>query len=65
MLAMRFIMERDALDEAIDIILAAADGDVRRALRAVLRESVVVAMERHQSNSESAQGKQDKKSSLH
>jgi hypothetical protein len=38
-------MERDPLDAAIDEVLAAADGDVRRALRAVLVENVQLESE--------------------
>ena len=34
-------MERDSFDAAIDEILASADGDVRRALRAILVENVL------------------------
>jgi hypothetical protein len=38
-------MERDPLDAAIDEILAAADGDVRRALRAVLVQNLQLESE--------------------
>ena len=38
-------MERDPFDAAIDEVLAAADGDVRRALRAVLVENVQLESE--------------------
>ena len=38
-------MERDSFDSAIDEILAAADGDVRRALRAMLVENVILESE--------------------
>ena len=38
-------MEHDAFDAAIDEILATADGDVRRALRAVLIENVQLEAE--------------------
>jgi len=35
-------MEPDELDAAIDVILARADGDPRRALRAVLLEALLL-----------------------
>ena len=38
-------MERDPFETAIDAILASADGDIRRALRAVLMENVVLESE--------------------
>jgi hypothetical protein len=38
-------MERDSFDAAIDEILASADGDVRRALRAVLVENMQLEAE--------------------
>jgi hypothetical protein len=38
-------MERNSFDAAIDEILASADGDVRRALRAVLVENVQLEAE--------------------
>jgi hypothetical protein len=37
-----FEMERDTFDAAIDEILAFTSGDIRRALRAVLIESVLL-----------------------
>jgi hypothetical protein len=57
-------MEHDAFDAAIDEILATADGDVRRALRAVLIENVQLEAElRHLY---SAHGKRSEtKNSLH
>jgi hypothetical protein len=38
-------MKNDPVDKAIDEILASADGDVRRALRAVLVENIALESE--------------------
>ena len=38
-------MKRDPFESAIDEILASADGDVRRALRAVLVENIALESE--------------------
>ena len=59
-------MERDAFDAAIDEILAVADGDVRRALRAVLVENVQLEAELRHLYAVSAHGKPpETKNSLH
>jgi hypothetical protein len=50
-------MERDPFDSAIDEVLAAADGDVRRALRAVLVENVQLESELRQLYAVSDHGK--------
>ena len=56
-------MERDSFDAAIDEILAFTSGDVRRALRAVLMESVLLEEELRQMQRWPAAGRQKK--SLH
>ena len=58
-------MERDPFDAAIDAILASADGDVRRALRAVLVENVVLESEIRQLYAVSEHGKPANWRSLH
>jgi hypothetical protein len=40
-----YTMKRDPFESAIDAILASADGDVRRALRAVLVENIALESE--------------------
>jgi hypothetical protein len=61
-----FAMERDFYDAAIEEILSAADGDVRRALREVLKENVQLEAELRQLYAVSARGKPaDPKNSLH
>jgi hypothetical protein len=59
------LMERDPFDAAIDAILASADGDVRRALRAVLVENVVLESELRQLYAVSEHGKPADWRSLH
>jgi hypothetical protein len=59
-------MERDSFDAAIDEILATADGDVRRALRALLVENVQLEAELRHLYAVSAHGKpSETKNSLH
>jgi hypothetical protein len=58
-------MGRDALDAAIDEILAVADGDVRRALRAVLVENVQLEAELRHLYAVSVHGKPPDENSLH
>ena len=60
-------MKRDPYDAAIDEILATADGDVRRALRAVLEENVQLEYELRHLYAASEHGKPPDrlKSSLH
>ena len=50
-------MKRDPLESAIDEILASADGDVRRALRAVLIENIELEAELRSLYAASAHGK--------
>jgi hypothetical protein len=59
------VMERDPFDAAIDAILASADGDIRRALRAVLVENVVLESELRQLYAVSEHGKPTNWRSLH
>jgi hypothetical protein len=59
-------MARDAFDAAIDEILAVADGDVRRALRAVLLENVQLEAELRHLYAVAAHGRRSEtKNSLH
>ena len=59
-------MKRDPYDTAIDQILATADGDVRRALRAVLEENVQLESELRNLYAESKRGRRlEPKASLH
>jgi hypothetical protein len=59
-------MKRDPFDAAIDEILASADGDVRRALRAVLVENIELESELRNLYAASEHGKRgDAKRSLH
>jgi hypothetical protein len=58
-------MKRDPYDAAIDEILATADGDVRRALRAVLEENVQLEYELRYAASEHGKPPDRLKSSLH
>jgi len=59
-------MDHDAFDAAIDEILATADGDVRRALRAVLVQNVQLEAELRHLYAVSAHGKpSETKNSLH
>ena len=60
----RFVME-DAFDKAVDMILAEAGGDVRRALRAVLIENFQLESELRQLYTVSVYGKPASKQSLH
>jgi hypothetical protein len=61
-----FQMKRDLYDAAIEEILSAADGDVRRALRAVLRENLQLEAELRHLYAVSAHGKPaDRKKPLH
>jgi hypothetical protein len=59
------VMERDPFETAIDAILASADGDIRRALRAVLMENVVLESEIRQLYAVSEHGKPANWRSLH
>jgi len=59
------VMERDPFDAAIDAILASADGDIRRALKAVLVENVVLETELRQLYAVSEHGKPADWRSLH
>jgi hypothetical protein len=58
-------MKNDAVDHAIDEILTGADGDVRRALRAVLVENIKLESERHNLYAASEHGKRADRNSLH
>jgi hypothetical protein len=59
------MMQRDAFDIAIDMILAAADGDVRRALKVLLQRNVELRMELRDSNGVSRSSEEEMKSTLH
>jgi hypothetical protein len=50
-------MKRDPFESAIDEILASADGDVRRALRAVLIENIELEAELRSLHAASEHGK--------
>jgi hypothetical protein len=50
-------MKRDPFESAIDEILASADGDVRRALRAVLIENIELEAELRSLHAASERGK--------
>ena len=59
-------MRPDHFDSAIDEILASADGDVRRALRAVLVENIALEAELRSLYAASEHGRlTDTKNSLH
>jgi hypothetical protein len=58
------MMQRDAFDIAIDLILAAAGGDVRRALKVLLQRNVVQQMELRDSNGVS-RCEEERKATLH
>ncbi len=58
-------MKDDAVDHAIDEILESADGDVRRALRAVLIENIKLEAELRHLYAASEHGKRGEKPSLH
>jgi hypothetical protein len=59
-------MKRDPFESAIDEILASADGDVRRALRAVLAENIALEAELRSLYAASEHGRlTDTKHSLH
>jgi hypothetical protein len=59
-------MKRDPFDAAIDEILASADGDIRRALRAVLVENIELESELRNLYAASEHGtRADPKRSLH
>jgi hypothetical protein len=59
-------MKNDPVDDAIDEILASADGDVRRALRAVLIENIQLETELRNLYAASEHGvRRDGKHSLH
>jgi hypothetical protein len=59
-------MKRDPFESAIDEILASADGDARRALRAVLVENIELELEIRTLYAASEHGKiTDTKNSLH
>lgn len=59
-------MKSDPFESAIDEILASADGDVRRALRAVLVENIELESELRSLYAASEHGKTtDTKKSLH
>ena len=61
-----FEMERDTFDAAIDEILAFTSGDIRRALRAVLIESVLLEEKLRQIHAASANGNStEEDNSLH
>ena len=64
-IAVVFVMERDPFEAAIDAILASADGDVRRALKAVLVENVVLESELRQVYAVSEHGEPADWRSLH
>ncbi len=55
-------MERDTFDAAIDEILAFTSGDIRRALRAVLIESVLLEEKLQQMQRRPAANRQNKAS---
>ena len=59
------MMQRDAFDIAIDRLLAAADGDVRRALRALLQRNVELQLELRDSNGVSRSSEEEMKATLH
>ncbi len=59
------MMRNDPLDRARDEILASADGDVRRALRAVLVENIQLETELRLLYAASEHGKRGDKHSLH
>jgi hypothetical protein len=58
-------MKYDPYDAAIDEILASADGDVRRALRAVLKENLRLEAELRHLYAASEHGKPANARSLH
>jgi hypothetical protein len=59
-------MKRDPYDAAIDQILATAEGDARRALRAVLEENVQLESELRSLYAEAKHGRRaEPKTSLH
>jgi hypothetical protein len=59
-------MKRDPFESAIDEILASADGDVRRALRAVLVENIALEAELRSLHAASKPGRlTDTKHSVH
>jgi hypothetical protein len=58
-------MERDPFDEAIDAILAIAEGDIRRALRAVLVEHIALEFELRHRYAASKHGAPADRRSLH
>lgn len=58
-------MDRDPFENAIDKILAEADGDVRLALRAVLRENVQLEAELRHLYAAAEHGGRNVKASLH
>jgi hypothetical protein len=58
-------MKSDSYDIAIEEILSAADGDVRRALRTVLQEIVKLEAELREMYAVSAHGKPAAPKSLH
>ena len=61
-----YAMKRDPFESAIDEILASADGDVRRALRAVLVENIALESELRRLYAASEHGRfTDTKHSLH
>ena len=61
-----YAMKRDPFESAIDEILASADGDVRRALRAVLVENIALESELRSLYAASEHGRfTDTKNSLH
>jgi len=60
------VMKRDPFESAIDAILASADGDVQRALRAMLGENIELESELRSLYAASEHGKfADTKNSLH
>jgi hypothetical protein len=59
------VMKHDPFDAAIDEILESADGDVRRALRAVLEENVQLEFELRNLYAASEHGERADKKSLH
>jgi hypothetical protein len=63
--AARLMMERDPFESAIDKILAEADGDVRLALRAVLRENVQLEAELRHLYAAAEHGSRNAKALLH
>jgi hypothetical protein len=64
-LPLLIVMKHDPFDAAIDEILESADGDVRRALRAVLEENVQLEFELRNLYAESEHGERADKKSLH